>query len=56
VRDYYVTTPIYNGTVVITYADSVQGIVAGTFEMKLYRQGTNEVLNITGGRFDYKNH
>ena len=54
--DYYITDATHTGTVKITYADTIQGIIAGTFEMKLYRKGTNEVLNITGGRFDYKTH
>jgi hypothetical protein len=35
-QDYYVTNSSNMGTVKITYADTTQGIVSGTFEMKLY--------------------
>jgi len=55
-QDYYVTTTTHTGKVNITYADSIQGIVSGTFEMYLFQQSTGKIKHMTDGRFDYKNH
>jgi len=54
--DYFVTDTAHTGIVRITYADTINTIASGTFEMKLYRKNTNEVINITDGRFDYRTH
>ena len=55
-QEHYVTDPTHSGTVIISYADTVKGIVSGTFEMQLSQQSTGKVINITKGRFDYKTH
>lgn len=55
-QDYYVTNTTQSGTVDITYADTIKGVVSGTFEMQLYQQSTGKIININKGRFDYKNH
>ena len=55
-QDYYVTDSFHTGTVQITYADTVTGIVSGTFEMQLYQNNTGKIIKITNGRFDYKTH
>ncbi len=52
----FITDSLHTGIVQITYADTVKGIVSGTFEMQLYQKNTGKVINITKGRFDYKNH
>src|SRR5215212_583916 len=52
----YVTDLEHTGTVVITYADTANRIVAGTFNMVLYQKNTCKTINIANGRFDYKNH
>ena len=54
--DYFVTDALHTGSVTITFADTTTGIVAGTFEMQLFRQSTNEVISVTKGRFDYSTH
>lgn len=52
----YVTDASHTGTVTITYADTVKGIVSGTFEMEVYQKSTGKIHQITNGRFDYKTH
>ena len=52
----YVTDATHTGSVKITYADTTLGIVSGIFEMQLYQKTTGKLINITQGRFDYKNH
>jgi hypothetical protein len=54
--NYYATDNVHTGTVSITNADTITQIVSGTFEMNVFRKSTNEVINITEGRFDYKTH
>lgn len=55
-NDYYSTDSLHIGFVDITRADTLTGIVSGTFQMQLYQQSTGKTLNITNGRFDYKTH
>ena len=55
-QDYYVTDSLNNGTVIISYADTTKGIVAGTFQMRIIQKTTNKIKVISEGRFDYKNH
>lgn len=55
-QEEYVTDFTHTGTVNISYADTTKGIVAGTFEMQLYQKTSGKVINVTQGKFDYKNH
>jgi hypothetical protein len=55
-QDDFITDASHTGRVQITYADTLQGIVAGTFEMQLFQKSTGKVINVSKGRFDYKNH
>ena len=52
----YTTDSIHTGTVNITHSDLNAGIVSGSFEMQVYQKNTGKIINITKGRFDYKNH
>jgi hypothetical protein len=52
----YVTDSTHTGTVTITHADLITGIVSGTFELQVYQKNTGKIVNITEGRFDYKTH
>ena len=52
----FTTDALHTGTVVITYADTVNKIVAGTFNMQLYQKNTGKLINITNGRFDFNTH
>jgi hypothetical protein len=52
----YTTDSIHAGKVAITHSDLSAGIVSGTFEMQVYQINTGKIINITNGRFDYKNH
>lgn len=54
--DYFVTDSLHTGMVNITYADTIRGIVSGTFEMQVFNKNTSKIKSITKGRFDYKNH
>ncbi|HXD78467.1 MAG TPA: hypothetical protein VN616_11705 [Puia sp.] len=47
----YLTGSLMNGSLVISYYDSLQGIVAGTFEFDAAAPG-GDTLHITQGRFD----
>jgi hypothetical protein len=53
---YHSTDSLHRGQVVIHYADTVKGIVSGTFEMKLFGSLKNATITLSDGRFDFKNH
>ncbi len=51
----YVTTNVYTGWVNVTKADTLTGIVAGTFEFTaVNRRDPSKALRVTDGRFDVK--
>jgi hypothetical protein len=51
----WMTTSEYNGSVTVTKADTVNRIIAGTFEFKaINKYGTPQPLTVTEGRFDIK--
>lgn len=53
--DEYVTTNVYNGWVNVTKADTLTGLVAGTFEFTaVNRRDPSKTLRVTDGRFDVK--
>jgi hypothetical protein len=49
----YMTSKAATGRVVITKADTITGIIAGTFEF-VATTPTGEVVKVTKGRFDIK--
>lgn len=49
--DAYVTSSKYTGVVTITKADTVSGIVAGSFSFKA-ANSTGQTVSISQGRFD----
>jgi hypothetical protein len=49
---YYYTNADYTGKVTITHFDETKKIVSGTFDFKVLDTQTNEVVNISEGRFD----
>lgn len=48
----YLTSDQHTGTVTITRADTLTGVVSGTFEFKAYNSQTKQTVTITDGRFD----
>lgn len=53
--DEYVTTNVYTGWVNVTKADTLTGVVAGTFEFTaVNRRDPSKTLRVTDGRFDVK--
>ena len=48
----YVTGSRYTGTVNITRADTVTGIISGAFEFTAYDAKTKQTITVTEGRFD----
>ncbi len=50
----YVTDSQHTGTVTITRADTVNKIIAGTFEFTGYDPKTKQTISISEGRFDVK--
>ena len=48
----YYTSPEARGTLIITRFDTVNNIVAGTFEMSPEEATTGETIQVTHGRFD----
>jgi hypothetical protein len=50
----FFTDPRYTGTVVLTRADTVRKIISGTFEFSAINPKTNEVVEVTDGRFDVR--
>ncbi len=49
----YVTTNVYTGRVNVTKADTLTGLVAGTFEFTaVNRRDPSKTLRVTEGRFD----
>ena len=48
----YVTDSQHTGTVTITRADTVTGIISGAFEFTAYDAKTKQTVTVTEGRFD----
>jgi hypothetical protein len=49
---YYGTTSQYTGKIIVTRADTTQGVVSGTFEFTGYNPTTKQTISVTQGRFD----
>ena len=52
----YITTSQYSGKVHVTKADTITGIIAGTFEFICYSPAIKEKISVTNGRFDIQLH
>jgi len=50
----FMTDPGHTGQVIITRADTVNGIISGTFEFTGYDPQTKQTISVTEGRFDVK--
>ena len=50
----FMTGPGHTGTVTVTRADTVNKIIAGTFEFTGYDPKTKQTISISEGRFDVK--
>jgi hypothetical protein len=51
----WITTSEYTGSVTVTKADTVNRIIAGTFQFRAINSfGTPQPINVTEGRFDIK--
>lgn len=48
----FMTGPGHTGTVTVTRADTINGIVSGTFEFTGYDPQTKQAISVTEGRFD----
>jgi hypothetical protein len=53
-RNFFVTDVQHIGKVMITRADTVTGVVAGTFEFTAYDSTARKTISVTNGRFDVK--
>ena len=50
----FMTGPGHTGSVTVTRADTVNKIIAGTFEFTGYDPKTKQTISVTEGRFDVK--
>jgi len=50
--NYYITDVNHTGKVIVTHADTTNGVVSGRFEFTAINYVLNKVVTVTDGRFD----